>query len=419
MALVERVKNICLKPSAEWPVVEAETPSTRDLMIGYVAPLAAIGPIAGFIGGSVIGRTLPFVGTYRVSFGAGLAAAIVTYAMAFVSIFILSLIINALAPSFGGQKNSTQALKVAVYAFTPAWVAGALQILTPLAILGILLAFYGLYLLYLGLPVLMKSPKEKALGYTVVVVLCAIVLGFLVSLVVGAVIGVSTMTTGHGFGGLPHTSDTSPGNVQFDKDSLAGRLQAMGQAVQESNKKMEAAQKTGDPNVQAKAAMEGLGALLGGGKRVDPIGIDQLKPFVPQTFAGLPKLSSSAEKNGMAGLSVSKAEASYGDHAQKHVTLEISDTGGASGFLALAGWASLQGEREDDNGFERTQKVDGRLMHEQGSKHGGSNEFTLVLGERFIVSAKGSGVELADLKAAVGGLDLGKLEALKTAGVQQ
>ena len=81
--------------------------------------------------------------------------------MAFVSIFILSLIINALAPSFGGQKNSTQALKVAVYAFTPAWVAGALQILTPLAILGILLAFYGLYLLYLGLPVLMRARRRK------------------------------------------------------------------------------------------------------------------------------------------------------------------------------------------------------------------------------------------------------------------
>ena len=121
----------------------------------------------------------------------------------------------------------------------------------------------------------------------------------------------------------------------------------------------------------------------------------------------------------MAGLSVSKAEASYGDHAQKHVTLEISDTGGASGFLALAGWASLQGEREDDNGFERTQKVDGRLMHEQGSKHGGttSSRWSWASGSS---SRPGERLStLADLKAAVGGLDLGKLEALKTAGVQQ
>ena len=210
------------------------------------------------------------------------------------------------------------------------------------------------------------------------------------------------------------------GAVQFDKDSLLGRMQAMGQAAQESSKKMEEAQKSGDPNAQAQAAMQGLGAILGGGKRVDPIGIDQLKPFVPATFAGLDKTGGSAEKNGMAGLAVSKAEGIYSDRARKHVTLEITDTGGASGLIGLAGWMNVQGEREDDNGFEKTDKVDGRLAHEKGSKRpGGSNEFTVVLGDRFIVAARGSGVELPELKAAVSGLDLGKLEALKSVGVQK
>ena len=217
--------------------------------------------------------------------------------------------------------------------------------------------------------------------------------------------------------GLPRGSATAP--MQFDHDSPLGKLQDMGQRMAESNKRMEAAQKSGDPGAQAAAAMQGLGALLGGGKRVDPIGIDVLKPFVPATFADLPKLSSSAAKNGMAGLMVSKAEATYGDHAQKNVTLEISDTGGASGLLGLAGWAGMQGEREDDDGFERTGRQDGRLVHEKGSKHGGSNEFTIVLGDRFVVSARGRGVELGDLKTAVAGLDLSKLESMKDVGVQK
>src|SRR5450756_897928 len=114
---------------------------------------------------------------------------------------------------------------------------------------------------------------------------------------------------------------------------------------------------------------------------------------------------------------VSKAEATYGDDAEKRVTLEISDTGGASGLVGLASWASLQGEREDDNGSERTLKVDGRLVHEKTSKRGGTNEFSLVLGERFVVSASGVGVELKELKAAVTSLDLAKLEAMKDVGV--
>jgi Yip1 domain len=420
MPLMDRIKAICLKPNTEWPVIEAETTSTRDLMLGYVAPLAAIGPIASFVGGVFVGRTIPFIGTYHVPLGTGLTLAVVTYLLSLVGIFVLSLIISALAPSFGGQKNSAQALKVAVYSYTPAWVAGILTVFTSLGILAIIAAFYGLYVLYLGLPVLMKNPKEKSLGYTIVIVICAIVLGVVIGVVGGAVGGAGMLARG-GLAGLPHIDGASPsGAVQFDKDSLLGRMQAMGQAAQDSSKKMQEAQKSGDPNLQAQAAMQGLGALFGGGKHVDPIGIDQLKPFVPATFAGLDKTGGSAEKNGMAGLAVSKAEGIYSDHARKNVTLEITDTGGASALIGMAGWMNVQGEREDDNGFEKTDKVDGRLTHEKGSKRpGGNNEFTVVLGDRFIVAARGSGVELPELKAAVSGLDLGKLEALKSVGVQK
>ena len=167
------------------------------------------------------------------------------------------------------------------------------------------------------------------------------------------------------------------------------------------------------------AAMEGLGTLLGGGKRADPIGIEQLKPFVPETFVGMPKTSSNAERTGLAGLMVSKAEATYGDGVDRSVTLEISDTGGVSGLVGLASWVGAQGEKDDDDRYERTAKVDGRLVHEERSKRGGVNEFSLVLGDRFIVSAKGQGVDLDGLKTAVGGLALAKLESMRDVGVQK
>jgi hypothetical protein len=417
MAMIERIKGICFKPKTEWDAIAEEQTSTADLFTGYAVPLAAIPPIAGFIGGSLIGRSMPFVGSYRVPMVSGLVMAVFTFVMALVGVFIVSLIINALAPSFGAEKNSRQALKIAVYSYTPAWVAGVLQILPMLGLLGVLAGLYGLYLLYLGLPRLMKCPQEKAVGYTAVVVVCAIVL----SIIVGAV-GAGIMGAGMfgaravpGFAG----GHVSP-SIQFDKDSPMGKLQAMGKAIEENNKNMEAAKKSGDPNAQAAAAMAGLGAILGGGKKVDPIGIDQLKPFIPETFAGLAKLSSNAEKTGAMGMMVSKAQASYGDRGQKNVSLDISDAGGASGLLGLAGWMGVQGEKEDDNGFERTQNVNGRLVHEKGSKRpDGGNEFTIVLGGRFVVSAKGRGIDLAALKTAVSGLDLAKLEAMKDIGVQK
>jgi len=417
MAIVDRVKNICLTPETEWPVIAQEATSTGSLITGYVVPLAAIGVVAGLVGGSVIGRTLPFIGTYRVPMLTGISVACFTFVMAIVSIFVVSFIINALAPSFDGEKNSAQALKVAVYSYTPAWVAGVLQILPLLGILVVFAALYGLYLLYLGLPRLMKCPQDKAIGYTAVVVICAIVLSVVIT-AVGGVIGGAGLI-GAGALGRATRGDGSSSDVQFDKNSTMGKLQDLGKKLEESNKKVEAAKKSGDQNAQAAAALEGLGTLLGGGKRVDPIGIDQLKPFVPETFAGLPRTSSKAEKSGLAGLMVSKAEATYGDGAQQRVTLEVSDTGGVSGLVGLAGWVGVQGEKEDDNGSERTQKVNGRLTHEKTSKTGGTNEFGVVLGDRFVVSATGQGVALGALKAAVSSLDLGKLESMKDVGVQQ
>jgi hypothetical protein len=182
MSLMERAKNIILTPKTEWPVIDTEQTSTGALYTGYIIPLALIGPVAQIIGWSVFGMSLPFVGTFRIPIGYAVRTAVITYVASLVSVFVLALIIDALAPTFGGQKNQMQALKVAAYSSTAAWVAGIFGIFPALAILG-LLGLYSLYLLYLGLPVLMKAPEDKAMGYTVVVIICAIFLWIIIAAV--------------------------------------------------------------------------------------------------------------------------------------------------------------------------------------------------------------------------------------------
>jgi hypothetical protein len=345
----------------------------------------------------------------------GLVAAVLMLGLAVVGVFVLSIVINALAPTFGAEKNSTQALKVAVYSYTPAWIAAALNIVPVLGILAIFGAFYGMYLLYLGLPRLMKCPEDKAIPYTAVVIICAIVLSFVITAIGAMFVGAGMI----GAGALTGATRGSGSDVQFDKNSPMGKLQDLGNKLDQSTKKMEAAQKSGDEKAQVAAAFEGLGTLLGGGRRVDPVAIDQLKVFVPESFAGLPKTASNAEKTGIGGLMVSKAEAKYGDGAGKSVSLDISDTGGVSGLMGLASWVGVEGEKEDDSGSEKTEKVGGRLVHQRTSKTGGTNEFAIVLGDRFVVSATGNGVSVSDLKAALSNLDLAKLESMKDVGVQK
>jgi hypothetical protein len=411
MDLTTRAKNIILTPNTEWPVIAQEQTPTGTLISGYVAPLAAISAIAGFIGGSFVGTTVPFLGTYRAPIMTGLVSAILVFVMSIVAVFILSFIIDALAPTFGAQKNSSQAMKVAVYSYTPAWIAGVLNILPPLSVLGILAGLYGIYLLYLGLPHLMKAPQDKAVPYTAVVVVCAIVLSMVAAIIGGMMMAPSALA-GLGTGSAPAADQAT-----FDPNSPLGKLEALGKSLEKSTEKMEQAQKSGDAGAQTAAAFEAIGTLLGGGKRVDPVSIDQLTPFVPDTLAGLSKTNSNAERSGMAGIMVAMAEATYSDGAGKSIDLEITDTGGASGLMGLASWASLMGERESSDVSERTEKVGGRLVHRKISKTGGTNEFDIVLGDRFIVSAKGDGVDINTLQAAVTSLNLAKLESMKDMGV--
>ena len=92
MNIVERVKNICLTPGTEWDVIGGEETPTSQFVTGYVIPLAALGAVAGFIGGSIVGRTVPFFGTFRTPVLAGIAGAILTIVMAVVAVFVISLV---------------------------------------------------------------------------------------------------------------------------------------------------------------------------------------------------------------------------------------------------------------------------------------------------------------------------------------
>jgi len=213
-------------------------------------------------------------------------------------------------------------------------------------------------------------------------------------------------------GGYGYSSSAAP-RVTYDKDSKMAKLEEFGRKMEEAGKKMEAAQKSGDPKRQMEASMAALGTAMSGGQGVEPVQIDQLKPFVPATFAGLPQTSAAAERSGVTGLMVAKAQARYGDASGKNVRLEVVDTGGAAGLMGLASWMGVQVEREDDNRSERTRREGNRMIHEEVDKRGGRNKYTVVVADRYVVAAEANGVDIGALKSGVNSVDLAKLETLK------
>ncbi|MEW5702733.1 MAG: Yip1 family protein [Candidatus Zixiibacteriota bacterium] len=196
MSIVSRVTNIALRPKEEWPVIAAETTTTAGLYTGFIVPLLLIGPLCSFLSALVFGQRIPFTGVaVRPAAGTLIAMLVVSFVLGLIAIALTAFIVQKLAPTFQSQGTFTQSLQLVAYSEAPFWVSGVLYLIPFLGVLTIFVALYGLYLAYLGLPVMMKTPADKVIPYLVVVIVVTVILWFLVAAVSGAIIGASLMVS--------------------------------------------------------------------------------------------------------------------------------------------------------------------------------------------------------------------------------
>jgi len=189
--VIQRARSLLVSPRTEWPVIAAEPATVTDLYRDYIMIMAAIPPVCEFVKVSLLGYAWHGFRVYRRGIGVGLAAAIVEYVISLIAVYVLAVIIESLAPNFGGQPNRVQALKVAGYSYTASWVAAFAQILPGLyGLFALAGAIYSIFLLYLGLPGTMKVVPEQAGGYTAVIAIIALVVGWVIALITGGMTGV-------------------------------------------------------------------------------------------------------------------------------------------------------------------------------------------------------------------------------------
>jgi hypothetical protein len=188
MDIVARVQGILLKPKEEWAKIKGESLTVPQMFTSYAAILAAIAPVAQFIGLSFIGRSIPVRGLYRYGLGRSFFYAVFLYVLSLVSVYVLGIIINALAPTFSSKQNQENAMKIAVFSMTPVWVAGIFYLIPFLGILAFVGSLYGIYLFYLGFSAaIMETPQDKVIGYVVVSIVVAVILMAIVWAVLGAI----------------------------------------------------------------------------------------------------------------------------------------------------------------------------------------------------------------------------------------
>jgi hypothetical protein len=460
--LIDRIKNILISPKTEWPVIEREPTSIAQLYKGYAIPLAAFSALMSFLRMSVIGISFGF-GSFRVPLATGLVWTVVNFVTGLIGLFLFGLIIDFLAPTFSGQRDQRQALKTAAYTFTPAALGSVLGLFGGLGrLLQFIAALYAIYLLYLGLPLLMRSPKEKAAGYTAATIICGILVGVVLAVVM-TMVGRVTGFSPYGFGGSFHGVGMTPGVGMTQEERQARAAAAVGQIIggalgtdqsgkadigaaigklADAGRKMEQEQQaaqaaqggnsaqpaTQDPAAAAAGAqnaaaataglLTALGGAMGGNRHLDPVDFHTLKALLPDALPGMQRTHAEGSSEQTMGMKGSQATGDYQGQGGARAQIKIVDAAAVSGLINVAQSFVADKTSESDSGYEKQANVGGRLVHEKydnNSKHG---ELNAIVAKRFAVDVTGDGVDMSALEQYASLVDFSKLEAMKDAGAQ-
>jgi hypothetical protein len=405
-----------------------------------------------FLRMSVLGISLPFAGTIRTPFVSGLVATLVGFAIGLLALYLFALLVNALAPTFGGQRDMRQAVKVAAYTMTPVWIGSVLGLLPLLAsVLRLAAGIYAIYLLYLGLPILMRGPREKAVGYTISLIIC----GILVWVVLGLLGFASGAYGGFGrYGGFNLSSMTQEQRQQQAAQTVANAIggalgsddkskEGLGAAINgfaEIGRKMEQQQAANantnaapgagggsadsGANAQAGAAaaanvLSALGGAMAGNRKVDPVDFHALKDLLPGSLPGMQRTNAEGSSQAALGMKSSEATATYQGDAGARAEIKIADVSAVAGLMDAAGGIAQSVTSESDTGFERNTTIGGQSAHEKydnRSKHG---DLTVIVAKRFVVDIAGDSVDMSALEQYAGAIDFSRLAAMKDVGLQQ
>lgn len=374
--LVQRAKAILLSPSDEWKIIAAEPASISALYRDYAAILAAIPAVAQFLRGTLFGYG---VSTFRHKPGilSALTAAIAQYVIALLALAVLAVIANYVVTKFDGKADRLSAFKLATFALTASWLAGAFELIPGLGWLSIL-GVYSFYLLYTGLPELMQVPKDKALVCALAIGVAAVVTMVVASLLVSPI---STLT-----GGGPVIAGKSDvlGNIGGTNGSSASELE-------QRFKRME-------QNVKQAADR--------------PIEADTLKAFLPERLGPYERTSVGSTTMGVAGAargSSIKADYRWGERTLKVELVDMAAMGAMAGIGSALG---IQSETETEDGFSRVRSMEDRMVMEKWSESRSNGSYAVTFADRFTLTVEGDADSFGTIESAAGEIDIDRIAAL-------
>jgi Yip1 domain len=388
IGIVARAQALLLQPTAEWKKIEPEPATIQGLYTSWLAPLAIIPAICTVIMLGVIGVGMPGFAVFKLPLLTAVIHAVVQFAVFLGMTYVFSLVIDYLAPNFGGQKNQIQAFKVAAYTPVAVCLASVLQLVPFLGGFLMLFGLYSLYIMHRGIGVLMKPAADKTTGYTVSVVVVMIIVGAITMWILGAVMPINRS----GIFNAPGVPGIESRSADQGSITINGTTVDIG-AIEKAARQME-------------QATNGSGGDVSVTLNSNPVDVEKLKALLPDTLAGLPRTEIST--GGAAGMGGASAVYEAGD---KRLEVSIADLGAMGALGGMAGAFSATSSRETADGYERTRTVDGRMTVEKFSRGDRTATYGTLVANRFMLNVDGRNASPDEVKAAVNAIGVARVEA--------
>lgn len=366
--LPQRALAMLLSPYEEWQAIARESRSARSILLGYVIPLAVLGPIAGFLGNLLFGADQ--LSSFEPDTHVSILMAVASFIIMMLAALALTIMVYWLAPRFGGISDKLSAFKLVAYGTTAAWLASLFSFVPFLGFFN-LLGLYSLYLYYAGARPIMQIPHGRILSFSAVVMACALLLSLMISPATVSVVGALN-------GGSIASADAG-GTLNLPS---GGKINV--DVTEQFAKRME-------------------DAAAGRTPAIAPV---KLQDLLPASVGRRPRMEVVSGAIGQFG---SFAEGKYGGN-DNEITLKIADMA-ALGAVAGLGVSGTQ-NHEDATSYERTGIINGRMHTEEWHKAESRGRYAVVIGNRFVVQASGRVPAVEELKKAVELIDPDDLDDL-------
>ncbi|MGO1461210.1 MAG: Yip1 family protein [Marinobacter sp.] len=171
--------GLLTNPDQAWESIRKESESVARLYTGHVLLLALIPAVAGFVGTSQIGWQIGDGQVTRLSVGSAFTLSVLFYAVMLAGIFILGKFIDFFAATYDAVDRTPRGVTMAAYTATPIFLIGVIAVYPNIwvnMLAGLVAIAYAVYLLYEGLPILMKIPESRGFMFATAVLTVGLVM---------------------------------------------------------------------------------------------------------------------------------------------------------------------------------------------------------------------------------------------------